>query len=184
MSADEADVRHYRNLWQGWNAHHACRDCVTRAKCAKMPWAFRAVVVGNGGKRECPYLLSDEIGFVVCLDFEAAVVRPKVDRNADTSEAAFVDLHVSAQVAYPDSKLTYHLSRLRSRDRKLHIGVSLPETVEQRVASKESVVCFSGGRDCLGARVAVQATFLCFGSADEFLPVLELLRIRSLCRSC
>lgn len=152
-----------------------------------VPGCFRPSVLWSWamGEEGMPLnLLSDQVGFVVCLDFEATVVRPEVDGNANARDAAFVDLHLSAQVIYPDSKLTHHLSRLRSCDRKLHIGISLPETVEQRVTSEKSVVCFSGGCDCLGARVAVEATFLCFGGANEFFPVLELFGIRSLCRYC
>jgi hypothetical protein len=38
------------------------------------------------------YLLSDHVGFVVRLDFEAAVVGPEVDGNADASDTALVDL--------------------------------------------------------------------------------------------
>jgi len=38
------------------------------------------------------YLLSDHVGFVVRLDFEAAVVGPEVDGDADASDAALVDL--------------------------------------------------------------------------------------------
>lgn len=41
-------------------------------------------------------LLSDQIGFVVCLDFEAAVVGPEIDRNADAGDATLIDLHKSA----------------------------------------------------------------------------------------
>lgn len=42
-------------------------------------------------------LLSDHIGLVIGLDLEAAVVGPEVDRNADASDSALVDLRVSAQ---------------------------------------------------------------------------------------
>ena len=42
-------------------------------------------------------LLSDHVGFVVCLGFEAAVVGPEVDGIADASDTALVDLHMSAR---------------------------------------------------------------------------------------
>jgi hypothetical protein len=38
------------------------------------------------------YLLSDHVGFVVRLDFEAAVVGPEIDGDADASDTALVDL--------------------------------------------------------------------------------------------
>ena len=46
-------------------------------------------------------LLSDHVGFVVCLDLEAAVVGPEVNGNADASDAALVDLpRVSSRLVY------------------------------------------------------------------------------------
>ena len=42
-------------------------------------------------------LLSDHVGFVVCLGLEATVVGPEVDGNADASDTALVDLHMSAR---------------------------------------------------------------------------------------
>jgi hypothetical protein len=42
-------------------------------------------------------LLSDHIGFVVCLGFEAAVVGPEVNGVADASDTALIDLHMSAR---------------------------------------------------------------------------------------
>ena len=42
-------------------------------------------------------LLSNHVGFVVRLGLEAAVVGPEVDGNADASDTALVDLHMSAR---------------------------------------------------------------------------------------
>ena len=57
----------------------------------------RAVVMGNGREGMPRDLLSDHVGFVVCLGLEAAVVGPEVDGNADASDTALVDLHMSAR---------------------------------------------------------------------------------------
>lgn len=42
-------------------------------------------------------LLSDHVGLVIGLDLEAAVVGPEVDRNANASDSALVNLRMSAQ---------------------------------------------------------------------------------------
>lgn len=63
----------------------------------------RAVVMGMGRLRRgnARNLLSDHLGFVVCLDLEAAVVGPEVNGNADASDAALVDLpRVSSRLVY------------------------------------------------------------------------------------
>jgi len=100
-------------------------------------------------------LLSDHVGFVVRLGFEAAVVGPEVDGIADASDTALVDLHMSAPSDMLLSDCAHHLCCLRSRNRKLHVCVSLPEAIEQRVPREESVVCLSGRCDRLRTRVAI-----------------------------
>jgi len=75
-------------------------------------------------------LLSDHVGFVVCLGLEAAVVGPEVDGNADASDTALVNLHLSARSNMLSSGCAHHLCCLRSSNRKLHVGISLPEAVE------------------------------------------------------
>ena len=126
-------------------------------------------------------LLSDQFGFVVGLSLEAAVVGPEIDGNADASDTALVDLHMSARSNMLSTNYAHHLCCLRSRNRKFHVRISLPEAVEQRVAREKSVVCLPGRGDRLRTRVAVQATFLRFGGANQFLPVLKLLGIGCLC---
>lgn len=100
-------------------------------------------------------LLSDHVGFVVCLGLEAAVVGPEVDGNADASDTALVNLHSSARSNMLSSDCAHHLCCLRSRDRELHVGISLPEAVKQWVPREESVVCLTGRGDRLRTRVAV-----------------------------
>ena len=100
-------------------------------------------------------LLSDHVGFVVRLGFEAAVVGPEVDGIADASDTALVDLRVSAHSNLLLSNCAHHLCCLGSCNRKLHVCISLPEAVEQRISRKESVVCLSGRGDRLRTRVAV-----------------------------
>lgn len=41
------------------------------------------------------YLLSDHVGVVVGFHSKGTVVGPEIDRNADASDAALVDLQVS-----------------------------------------------------------------------------------------
>lgn len=83
-------------------------------------------------------LLSDQFGFVVRLGFEATVVGPEIDGIADASDTALVDLHVSARSnVLLSSGCAHHLCCLRSRDRELHVCISLPEAVEQRVSREE-----------------------------------------------
>ena len=100
-------------------------------------------------------LLSDHVGFVVCLGLEATVVGPEIDGIADASDTALVDLHMSARSDMLSSGCAHHLSCLRSRNRELHVCISLPEAVEQRVPREESVVCLTGRGDGLRTRVAV-----------------------------
>lgn len=140
--------------------------------------------MGNGREGMPRDLLSDHVGFVVCLGLEAAVVGPEVGGNADASDTALVDLHMSARSDMLSSDCAHHLCCLRSRNREFHVRISLPEAVEQRVSREESVVCLAGRGDRLRTRVAVQATLLRFGGANQFLPVLELLRVSCLCREC
>lgn len=58
----------------------------------------------EGGEGSPTNLLSDQVGFVVCLDFEAAVVGPEIHGDADASDTALVDLRMLAQfnVCRPD----------------------------------------------------------------------------------
>jgi hypothetical protein len=57
--------------------------------------------MGRVRRGNARYLLSDHVGFVVCLDLEAAVVGPEVNGNADASDAALVDLpRVSPRSVY------------------------------------------------------------------------------------
>lgn len=117
---------------------------------------------------------------MVRLDFKAAVVGPEVDGDADAGDAALVDLHKLALSNMLPDDIAYHFCCLRSCNTKLHVCISLPETVEQRVSREETVVRLPGRGDCLWARVAVQTTLLRLGGADQFFPVLELLRVRGL----
>lgn len=128
-------------------------------------------------------LLSDHLGFVVRLGLEATVVGPEIDGIADASDTALVDLHMSARSDMLSSGCAHHLCCLRSRDRELHVCISLPEAVEQRVSREESVVCLTSRGDRLRTRIAVQATLLRFGGANQFLPVLKLLGLSCLCRA-
>jgi hypothetical protein len=115
---------------------------------------------------------------VVRLGLEAAVVCPEVDRDADASDTALVYLHLLACAPnMPSVHRAYHFCCLRPCDRELHVCISLPEAIEQRVSREESIVCLPGRGDCLRARVAIQATFLRFGGANKFLPVLKFFRI-------
>lgn len=71
--------------------------------CSRSIRRVRAVVMGMGRLRRgnARNLLSDHLGFVVCLDLEAAVVGPEVNGNADASDAALVDLpRVSSRLVY------------------------------------------------------------------------------------
>jgi hypothetical protein len=129
-------------------------------------------------------LLSDHVGFVVCLGLEAAVVGPKVDGNTDASDTALVDLCVSAQSHMLTIDCAHHLCCLRSGNRKFHVCISLPEPIEQGISRKESIVCLPGRSDRLRTRVTVQATLLRFGGANQLLPVLKLLGVGCLCRVC
>ena len=148
-SADDADVRLNRNLWQGWKSHQACRDRASRRMYAKVDLTCSCCGYGQRGEGMPRDLLSNHVGFVVCLGFEAAVVGPEVDRIADASDTALVDLHVLAQSDMLLNDRAHHLCCLWPCDRKLHIGISLPETVEQRIPCEEAVVCLPGG----GARL-------------------------------
>lgn len=47
----------------------------------------------DGGKGLPVNLLSNHIRIVACLDFEATVVGPEIDGDADASDTTFVDLH-------------------------------------------------------------------------------------------
>ena len=96
-SADEADVRHNRNLEQGWKSHQACRDRALRREYAEVGATCSCCGYGQRGEGMPGDLLSDHFGFVVRLGLEAAVVCPEVDRNADASDTALVDLHMSAR---------------------------------------------------------------------------------------
>ena len=138
--------------------------------------------MGNGGEGMPRDLLSDHVGFVVCLGLEAAVVGPEVDGNADASDTALVDLHMSARSDVLSSDRAHHLCCLRSRNRKFHVCISLPEAVEQRVPREKSVVSLTGRGDRLRTRVAIQATLLRLGGANQFLPVFKFLGVSSLCR--
>ena len=111
--------------------------------------------MGNGGEGMPRDLLSDHVGFVVRLGLEAAVVGPEVDGNADASDTALVDLHMSAQFNMLLSNHAHHLCCLRSRNRELQVCISLPEAIEQRVPRQESVVSLTGRGDRLRTRVAV-----------------------------
>lgn len=75
-------------------------------------------------------LLSDQIGFVIRLDFEAAVVGPEIDRNADAGDAALVNLHASATFSVLQGEIAYHFCCLGPCDSKFHVCISLPEAIE------------------------------------------------------
>ena len=147
----------------------------------------RAVVMGMGRLRRgnARNLLSDHLGFVVCLDLEAAVVGPEVNGNADASDAALVDL-APCQLAscLLEACSAHHLCRLSPGNRKFQVCISLPESVEQGVSCEKTVVSLACGCDRLRAGIAVESTFLCFSCADQLLPVLEFLRVGCLCVVC
>lgn len=122
-------------------------------------------------------LLSGHVGIVVCLGLEATVVGPEVDGNADASDTALVDLRLSAYSGVLQIDCTHHFCGLRPCDLELHVRIPLPEAIKQRVPREETVVCLTGRGDSLRARVAIQATLLRFGGANQLLPVLELFGI-------
>lgn len=95
------------------------------------------MVTGRGGKGLPSNLLSDYVCIVRGLDFEAAVVRPQVDGCTDTGDAAFIDLRARQHTSLLSRIVLYvshHLSRLRSCDRELEVGILLPIPEEEREA--------------------------------------------------
>jgi len=52
-------------------------------------WSFGGMFRGHVSRS---YSLSDDVAIVACVDLEAAVVGPEVDRNSDTGYAALVYL--------------------------------------------------------------------------------------------
>lgn len=129
---------------------------------------------GQGREGMPGNLLSGHVGIVVCLGLEATVVGPEVNGNADASDTAFVNLRLSAYSSVLQIVCAHHFCCLRPCDLELHVRISLPEAIKQRVPREETVVCLSCRCDSLRARVAIQATLLRFGGANQLLPVLEL----------
>ena len=79
------------NHCQGWNLTKQAAKMtslpIDESLCASRLW-LRA-----SGRKGLPrYSLSDHIDVVVCLDLEAAVIGPEVNRYADACDAALVDL--------------------------------------------------------------------------------------------
>lgn len=80
--------------WDGsLTTHFSARELTS----GKLEWptclAVSIAVMGREGKRDCPEdLLSDDIRIMARFDFEAAVVGPQVNRYADASDTALIDL--------------------------------------------------------------------------------------------
>ena len=129
-SADDADVRLNRNLWQGWKSHQASRDRTSRRMYAKVGMTCSCCGYGQGREGMPENLLSSHVGIVVCLGLEAAVVGPEVDGNVDASDTAFVNLRLSAYSSVLHIDCTHHLCCLRPSDLELHVRISLPEAIE------------------------------------------------------
>lgn len=79
------------------------------------------------GNLVCLYLLSDHIGVMAGLDFEGAIICPKVNGIGDACYTTFVDLHISASfLGWLQSDTAYQLRSLGPRDGKLKICIFLP----------------------------------------------------------
>lgn len=124
-------------------------------------------------------LLSNHICVMAGLNFEGAVVGPEIDGIPDAGDAALVHLWPVSTVPAPrrHDVATHHLRRLCASYCKFQICISLPEPVEQWEASEELVVGVSGSSNSVRTRVAIQATFLRLGGADELFPILKLFRL-------
>ena len=107
------------------------------------------------------YLLSDEMRDMGSLHFEGAVIGPEVNRVGDTGA----------------SPLVHHLCRLRARDVELEIRIFLPVSEQEGELEQESVVCVAQGGKSLGTGVPVQAALEAFACANQFLPILEAVRV-------
>jgi hypothetical protein len=133
----------------------------------------------RGGKWPYYHLLSNDIGIVICFDFEGAVAGPEIDRVGDASHATLVDL--SGQLANmrhvvclsPSSH--YHFCRFGSCYGEFKFGILLPIAKEQGELGQEAVVDISCGCYGLWTRIPVYASLERLSCADQFLPRLEII---------
>ncbi len=143
--------------------------------------------MGQGRKWSALYLLSHKVGSVSGLHLEGTVLGPQIDRVGDAGAASFVDLvGASALVSSAGTKRNpaYHFGRLWAGDVELEVGVLLPVAEEQRELKEETVVRVTESRQCLRAGVAIETAFEALAGADQFLPVLKVVRVGFLDARC
>ena len=143
--------------------------------------------MGQGRKRSALYLLSHKVGSVSGLHLEGTVLGPQIDRVGDAGAASLVDLVGTSALDSPaDTKRNpaYHFGRLGTGDVELEVGILLPVTEEQRELEEEPVVRVAKSRQCLWTRVAIETAFEALAGADQFLPVLKVVRVGFLGTRC
>jgi len=91
MVAERASMRLCGNRLEGWRSHQERKN--TRNHVCSLLRAIRSLLLwARKGKYSPGDLLSGHIGVVICLDLELTILGPEVDRGADASNTALVDL--------------------------------------------------------------------------------------------